>query len=258
MTGDCHVQFGERLVGKFHRSTHLDFVGGHEFATSQLTEMKSCIESYIAGRYGFEVTVKEPSEMAKEPEYKDIKVDKWQIAITTSPARKDIPKQKIKIEVCNVPAYTRQPIALKANYDFLPDGYGDILIMTEDQDEILADKLISLVNTTKYTRHRDIWDLRWLRQRGSKINLELVQSKINDYQISDYHEKLMQKINSIAEIISGSEFHNELSRFIPIDAQARTLSKDKFKAFLVNETTSLLTELRQFFENKTPPGEFDI
>lgn len=26
MTGDCHVQFGERLVGKFHRSTQFDLV----------------------------------------------------------------------------------------------------------------------------------------------------------------------------------------------------------------------------------------
>ncbi len=25
MTGDCHVRFGERLAGKFRRSTHLDF-----------------------------------------------------------------------------------------------------------------------------------------------------------------------------------------------------------------------------------------
>ena len=27
MTGDCHVQFGERLAGKFRWPTHLDFMG---------------------------------------------------------------------------------------------------------------------------------------------------------------------------------------------------------------------------------------
>jgi predicted nucleotidyltransferase component of viral defense system len=151
-------------------SEDLDFVGGSDFATSHLIDMKSCIESYIADRYGLEVSVKEPSEMSSEPKYQDIKVDKWQITVTTSPSRKDLPKQKIKIEVCNVPAYTRTPTALNTNYNFLPDGYSDVLIMTESLDEIMADKLISLVNTTRYVRHRDIWDLRWLKQRGTLIN----------------------------------------------------------------------------------------
>jgi predicted nucleotidyltransferase component of viral defense system len=104
-------------------SEDLDFVGGYDFTTSLLMDMKSCIESYIADRYGLEIIVKEPSEMSNEPEYQDIKVDKWQITITTSPSRRDLPKQKIKIKVCNIPAYTRTPTSLNANYDFLPDGY---------------------------------------------------------------------------------------------------------------------------------------
>ena len=92
-----------------------------------------------------EISVKEPKEMAREPDYADIKVDKWQVRITTSPERKDLPKQKIKLEIANVPAYSRVPQAVRQNYDFLPDGYEDMLIMAESLDEVMADKLVSLL-----------------------------------------------------------------------------------------------------------------
>lgn len=244
--------------GSLRFSEDLDFAGGYDFTTSKLLDMKECIEQYIASRYDLEVSVKEPTEMSTEPEYQDIKVDKWQIAITTSPTRKDLPKQKIKIEVCNIPSYTRTPQALNANYDFLPDGYGDVLIMTENLDEIMADKLISLVNTTRYVRHRDIWDLRWLRQRVSSINKQFVLSKINDYKISDYPGKLESTIANIDKIIYSEAFHNELSRFIPLDVQERTLKKDKFKDFLINETRLLLFELTALLDGKSEQEEFYI
>ncbi len=244
--------------GSSRFSEDLDFAGGYDFTTSQLMDMKNCIESYIASRYGLEVSVKEPSEMSIDPKYQDIKVDKWQIAITISPTRKDLPKQKIKIEVCNIPAYTRAPLALNANYDFLPDGYSDVLIMTESQDEIMADKLISLINTTRYVRHRDIWDLRWLKQRGSKIDKKFILSKIHDYKITDYPTKLKNMIMSIDEIIYSVSFHNELSRFIPLDVQERTLKKEKFKDFLINETQLLLSELMTLFDGETKHDEFSI
>lgn len=244
--------------GSSRFSEDLDFAGGKDFTTAQLMDMKACIESYIASRYGLDVLVKEPSEMSKELRHQDIKVDKWQMAITTSPTRKDLPKQKIKIEVCNIPAYSRTPLALNANYDFLPDGYGDILIMTENLNEIMADKLISLVNTTRYVRHRDIWDLRWLKQRGATMNEQFILSKIRDYKITDYPSKLNAMIANIEKIIYSDPFHNELSRFIPLDVQERTLRKEKFKDFLVNETQILLSQLGDLFDKKTEQDEFYI
>ena len=90
--------------------------------------------------------------MAEDSAYQELKIDKWQISVTTSPGRSDVPRQKIKIEVGNIPAYSREPQALQQNYDFLPDGYGDMLVMVETLDEIMADKLISLVNCRNYNR----------------------------------------------------------------------------------------------------------
>lgn len=227
-------------------SEDLDFAGGHHFSSNDLSAMKSCIEHYIGERYDFEVTVKQPKELRQEPNYDGLKVDKWQIAITTSPERNDLPKQRIKIEVLNVPAYSRLPQTLQHNYDFLPDGYSDIFILTESMDEVMTDKIISLVNCVRYIRYRDIWDLRWLKQQGAKYNQQWLVNKIKDYQITDYLDKLKVRIHQLPEIVQGKNFKNEMSRFIPHDVQQRTLLKDKFYPFLTHELTALLTEVQLF------------
>lgn len=224
-------------------SEDLDFVGGKDFITANVLGIKKCIQKYIGERYGLEISVKEPKDIAAQPDYADIKVDKWQVRITSSPERKDLPKQHIKLEIANVPAYSRVPQAVQQNYDFLPDGYEDMLIMTETLDEIMADKIVSLVSCLRYVRHRDIWDLRWLKQRGAKININFINSKINDYKIAHYQKKLRDRINCLEEIIRGKEFMDEMSRFLPIDVQERTLKKDKFIDFLIAEDRELLQEV---------------
>lgn len=226
-------------------SEDLDFVGGREFATADLIEMKNCLGQYLGERYGLEISIKEPKEMASAPKYQDIKVDKWQIGITTSPERKDLPKQKIKIEVANVPAYSRVPLSLQQNYEFLPDGYGDTLIMTETLDEIMADKLILLVSCQRYIRYRDIWDLRWLKQQGAQINADYILAKISDYQENEYPGKLNNMIERLDEIIKSKDFKNEISRFLPSEVLERTLEKGKFIDFLINENKSMLLKVKK-------------
>ena len=230
-----------RLCYGSHRfSEDLDFVGGRDFATTRLLDMKFCIERHVGERYGMEVTVKEPKEMAQEPEYRHVQVHKWQIRVVTAPNRRDLPKQMIKIEVANIPAYTRVPQLLRRNYDFLPDGYGDLMILVESRDEIMADKLVSLVDCTAYVRHRDIWDLHWLQQEGAKFDGELVRNKLKDYSATDYKAKAARLIGRLPDIIHGKEFRDQMSRFIPLDVQERTLLKEKFLTLLGNETGKVL------------------
>src|SRR5690606_18344729 len=135
-------------------------------------EMKDCLQDYIGKRYGLEVIVKEPAVLKEDAEYAELNIDKWQISVITAPDRKEVPRQRIKIEVANVPAYTREALPLIVNYDFLPDGYEDTMIFTETLDEVMADKLVSLPATKRYFRHRDIWDLSWLKQQAAIVQPE--------------------------------------------------------------------------------------
>jgi len=225
-------------------SEDLDFVGGVDFSGSQLEGLSQCLEHYIGRRYGLTVVVKEPAELRNEPAYRGLNVDKWQISVVTAPQRPDIPRQRIKIEVANIPAYSRVPRSLNANYEFLPDGYGDTLVLTESLDEILADKVVSLVNTQGYVRHRDIWDLRWLRQREAKLVPKWVNSKIRDYGVEGFEDKLDSMRERLPAIIHGEAFVSEMRRFLPMDVQERTLRKGKFLEFLASDIGELLDLVR--------------
>ncbi len=240
-------------------SEDLDFAGGVDFSSAKLAEMKTCIEDYIGKRYGLEVTVKEPASLKQEKEYAELRIDKWQINITTAPGQRAMPKQKIKLEVANVPAYTKEALPLRNNYDFLPDGYEDTLVFTETLDEVMADKLISLPATQRYIRHRDLWDLVWLQQQNARLNPELIRLKRADYKIPDYQQLLERRIASLDEIVASAAFHNEMRRFLPSNVYDRTLGQDKFKSFMLSSLKKMLTELHtQLFGSLTPEPEFKL
>ncbi|WJV61894.1 nucleotidyl transferase AbiEii/AbiGii toxin family protein [Pectobacteriaceae bacterium C52] len=240
-------------------SEDLDFAGGVDFSSARLAEMKTCIEDYIGKRYGLEVTVKEPASLKEEKEYAELRIDKWQINITTAPGQKDMPRQKIKLEVANVPAYTKEALPLRNSYDFLPDGYEDTLVFTETLDEVMADKLISLPATQRYIRHRDLWDLVWLQQQNARLKPELIRLKLADYKIPDYQQLLESRIASLDEIVASAAFHNEMKRFLPTNVYDRTLGQDKFKSFMLGALKKMLTELHtQLFGSSTPEPEFKL
>jgi predicted nucleotidyltransferase component of viral defense system len=234
----------------------LDFAGGEKFTSADLADMKACIEKYIGKRYGLEVTVKEPKELREDPQYAELSIEKWQVAVVTSPERKDLPKQKIKLEIANVPAYTKDPLPLLVNYDFLPDGYSDTLILTETLDEVMADKIISLPATTRYVRHRDIWDLAWLQQQGAQLNIDLVRYKIADYKLDAYEAMLSGLIERLPALVSSSEFTGEMKRFLPTDVFERTLAKAKFQIYLRNTLLTLFRSVESQLLGNTPAPDF--
>lgn len=237
-------------------SEDLDFAGGKDFSSAMLADMKHCIEKYIGERYGLEVTVKEPKVLKQDPKYSELSIDKWQIAVVTSPERKNLPKQKIKVEVANIPAYTREPQPLQINYDFLPDGYSDTLILTESLDEVMADKIISLPATTRYVRHRDIWDLAWLQQQGATLNMDLVKNKVSDYKLEHFNKMLDNFLDRLPGIVSSETFIAEMKRFLPTDVFDRTLAQDKFQVYLQNTLAKLFKTVSNELLGNVTNNEF--
>ena len=237
-------------------SEDLDFAGGRDFSSAMLAGMRDCIEGYIGSRYGLEVKVKEPAELEKDPKYAGLDIRRWQVSVTTAPQRRDVPRQRIKIEVTSVPAYTKEAMPLRTNYTFLPDGYDDTLIFAETLDEVLADKLISLPATQGYVRHRDVWDLGWLKQQGATVRQGLAQRKMEDFRLSGSMEMLDDMMERLPGIVAGVEFQNEMKRFLPSDIYDRTLGRKKFERFLTQTVVGLFKELRQKLYEVRPGEEF--
>ncbi|MCE6959567.1 nucleotidyl transferase AbiEii/AbiGii toxin family protein [Cereibacter sphaeroides] len=239
-------------------SEDLDFVGGPRFAAAQLREIRACVEEHIGRKYGLEVHVKEPREMREEPSYLGTQIDRWQIAVVTNQGRSDLPRQKIKLEVANVPAWTREPRTPVRNYQGLPAGFMDIIIPTETLAEVMADKVVSLTAATEHVRNRDIWDLRWLRLKGARLDLDLVRRKLTDYRIEDFEDKLEGRLASLETIVNGKTFQDELGRFLPSDVRERTLEKSGFLTVLARDVGQLLDEARQGLFREAPAEAFPM
>lgn len=208
-------------------SEDLDFAGGRDFDAAKLSVIKSAIESHIGERYGLLVEVKEPKESSF--------VSKWQVTVETSPGERNLPRQRIKIEIANIPAYTEELRPILQNYDFLM-GYGaNILVRVETLDEILADKVLAFPASTKHIRYRDIWDIAFLTQRGARLNSDLVVKKMGDYGTENYEELLQNAIVALPEIIQSKRFLDEMRRFIDGQTLEGTLEKPGFLTYL--ETT---------------------
>jgi predicted nucleotidyltransferase component of viral defense system len=225
-------------------SEDLDFVGGLDFTAKGVFDIKSCLEEYLTRQYNLPVTVKEPRDLATQPESRNITVSKWQIQVITHPERKDIPQQKIKIEIANIPAYSREPKQILSNYNFLPDGYKDLIVLMESLDEIFADKIIAFVDCDSHIRYRDIWDMNWLQQQGATLNFEFVNSKMHDYQVHDYIRKLDKMLLELKTIIFSKEFNDLMTRFLPMDVQNRTVANEKYLHVLLENVNKVFKAVR--------------
>ncbi|MFX4300116.1 nucleotidyl transferase AbiEii/AbiGii toxin family protein [Pseudosulfitobacter pseudonitzschiae] len=233
-----------RLCYGSHRfSEDLDFVGGVAFANAQLQQIRECVMDHIGARYGLEVHVKDPKQMREEPTYHGLEVDRWQVAVVTNAGRSDLPTQKIKLEVANVPAHTRVLTNLDRNYSFLPDSYQDLLLPVETMDEILADKIVSLSACQSYIRYRDIWDIRWLSQEGAKIDEKLVEAKIRDYRSPNFVDALRVMRDDVKDISSSATFRDEMSRFIDARVRGGTIDRPGFGEFVGERVSRVLNQV---------------
>ncbi len=223
-------------------SEDLDFAGGRDFSSQKMEAIKACIEKHIGQRYGLVVEVKEPKDMAASPDYDNVRVDKWQVSVETSPAQRDMPRQRIKLEIANIPAHTSELLPLRQNYDFLL-GYGLVLVNAETLDEILADKVIAFPASVNHIRYRDIWDIAWLQQQGAKLDPELVERKIEDYHIEDYAELIKTAIEKLPGFVDSKPFIDQMTRFIDADTIARTLREPKFAQYLKTSVGQILKSM---------------
>lgn len=224
-------------------SEDLDFAGGPAFASGDIAGMAEVIESVITQRQELEVRVKPPSAAPGAGPSPTVTVSRWQVIVTTAPARPDLPRQRVRLEIANVPAYSGQLRPLRRNYTALPDGYEDILVPVETVSEVLCDKLISAV-ASKAPRHRDWWDLPWLQQQGAELNPEWLAAKIRDYGIADYPSAVDRCLGELPGVIRSADFTRQMSRFLPPAVIRRTLQQRRFLDYLVETNAQLLKAAR--------------
>lgn len=236
-------------------SEDLDFAGGVNFSSESMQKITECVEKRIGERFGLKVLVNNKPAKVGEGGIKHVRVDKWWISIQTSPENSAMPRQKIKLEIANIPAHTRELVPLKANYDVL-GGMPMVLVNAESLDEIMADKVLAFPTSlldnegrpvgpdSAKIRHRDIWDLAWMASRGAKLVPELVVAKIKDYGVADYPGLLASAIQQIPQIVKSPEFKAQMTRFIDSSTIAKTLGVVGYDDYLASSVGGLFGQMQ--------------
>ena len=181
-------------------SEALDFVGG--FNRQQLESLKHCVKHYIGPRYDLHVSESSDLECDRENDELKSKNGKFRQRLTRGSVI--FPDNASRLKSQTWMSVRERPGAVGLHCDFLPEGHGDPLVLEKTLDEVVADKLVSLANTTGCVRCRDVWDLHSLKRKGIETQAEWVLQKICDCWIGDYQQKPDWMLKRLPGIIEGN------------------------------------------------------
>ncbi len=239
--------------GSSRLSEDLDFTGGADFTRDQLAAMSNILIESLKTKYGLEINVTDPVR-------EEGNVDTWKLKVQTRPGRKDIPAQRINIDVCAIPSYQPRPMALLNPYG-VEMGTSGLILQAQSREEIFADKLVAFALRPNRLKNRDLWDIAWLHQQQIKPALDLIKNKLNDHhaQTDAYLNAFAERtasLNKDPEIVK--EFRKEMARFLPNETVKETLNSEQFWHYLSNLMESYHPQLIQILEGREKSPEFKM
>jgi hypothetical protein len=220
-------------------SEDLDFCAGPDWVPAGFDGLAELVGSALARRYGVDVEVDAPRPPVAGAA--PVEVETWRVKVVTAPGRRDLPEQRISIQIANVPAHTRAVRPLRVNYPGLPGSYADVLVACESLPELCADKLKAFV-TSRFVRYRDLWDLRWISVQSGfdPAGLEpLLRLKISDYGAESEFEDNLGRVAALPQIVEDRAFLAQLARFLPAQTVERTIARPVFRAHLAEQVALL-------------------
>lgn len=230
--------------GGIRYSEDLDFSAGPGFTEEKAGDLAGAIKRHVGEAYELPVTVK-PPKAVKAERADPIRVSTWSIRIETAPQARNMPAQLIKIDIDTTVSHTREQVQPRLNYDFLPSGYAQMVLPAQSMSEIMANKLVALPSSMILQgrpRYRDIWDLRWLGQRNTEADAQMVISKAREHGIPAIETVYEAAMEAIEAVVLSGEFRDEMSRFLPGDVRRQTLLNPEYLQMLARSSFNLLKE----------------
>lgn len=228
--------------GGIRYSEDLGFSAGPDFTEEKAGDLAGAIQRRIGEVYQLPVSVK-PPKPAKVERSDPIRVSTWSIRIETAPQGRNLPAQRIKIDIDTTISHTRQQLQPRLNYDFLPSSYAQMILPVQSMSEIMANKLVALPSSIILQgrpRYRDIWDLRWLGQRNTEADAQIVISKAREHGIQAIETVYEAALDAIEDVVLSGEFRDEMSRFLPGDVRRQTLLNPEYLQMLARSSFNLL------------------
>jgi len=213
--------------GSSRLSEDLDFTGGNDFKRSDLMELGKVLRETLGTRYGLKVAVSDPVR-------KEGKVSTWKMSVETRPGRKDLPAQRIHLDICAIPSHDPRPMMLRTLYG-VDMGTSGLIIQAQSREEILADKLVALAFREGRIKNRDLWDIAWLRQQGVELPAQLIPIKIHDHGRTkeEFRSLLQGRVGELKKSEAlRKDFMNEMRRFLPAAVISQTVEQEPYWRYL--------------------------
>jgi predicted nucleotidyltransferase component of viral defense system len=239
--------------GSNRLSEDLDFTGGADFTRDQLADMASVLVQSLKTKYGLDISVAEP--------VRDVgNVDTWKLKVQTRPDRKDIPAQRINIDVCAIPSYQPRPMVLLNPYG-VEMGTSGLILQAQSREEIFTDKLVAFALRPNRLKNRDLWDIAWLHQLQVRPAFDLIAKKL-----SDHHAQTQAFLTAFSERAASlkndpaiaKEFRKEMQRFLPNQIVKETVLNDNFWKYLSGLLDDYHQQLHQVLTGSVSPAQFKM
>ncbi len=208
-------------------SEDLDFTGGRFFNKTALSALGQVLPNMFRAKYGLEAQVQEPTAETGG-------VDTWRLKIVTRPEEKHLPVQRINVDVCAIPSHDQRPMMLRSHYG-VDMGTSGLILRAQSREEIFADKVVALAFRPNRLKHRDLWDLGWLKRQNVELPVKLIPLKVADHRRTpaEFIRLLDVRIKSLSDNQSAqADFVGEMRRFLPASVVEDTVAKPDFWQYL--------------------------
>ena len=235
--------------GSNRLSEDLDFTGGKDFRRETLASLGTVLIERLQIKYNLQVEVSEPVRETGN-------VDTWKLKIITHSQQKNLPTQRININICAIPSYDRRPMILRNHYG-VEMGTSGLIIQAQSREEILADKMVAFALRPNRIKNRDLWDIGWLKQQNISLPLKLVVKKIADHRCNiNKFLILIEERNRqlLDEPTIRKDFISEMRRFLPPQVVSGTVENEDFWNYL---SGLLQTECELVMRTLTNTKELD-
>ena len=229
--------------GSARLSEDLDFTGGADFTRHALDKLARTLVSTLEAKYSLPVQVSEPVKISAG-------VDTWKLTVLTHPGRRDLPPQRIHLDVCAIPSHDRRPRMLRNVYG-VELGTSGLILQAQSREEILADKILAFAFRPNRLKNRDLWDIAWLKQQGVELPAHLIPLKIADHRQTpaDFAAAVQERQTALKnDPALRAAFVAEMQRFLPARLAAETVSREPYWTFLVHlledEVRPVLAQLK--------------